>query len=106
MAKDQMRLGPEIEPGHGAAVRRGADGKIVGFGTFTTVKDGQPIPEGVELIHVGAEDDDGWRDVTTLYGREPERSAPERNGPAQVATPAYRNGYDRIFSKKREVGLA
>lgn len=97
-----MRLGPEIEPGHGAAIRRsGENGETVGFGTFTTVKDGQPIPEGVELIRVGAEDDDGWRDVTTLYGREPERS-----GPAQVATPAYRNGYDRIFSKKREVGLA
>ena len=27
-------------------------------------------------------------------------------GPAQVATPAYRAGYDRIFGKKQKVGIA
>ena len=59
------------------------------------VKDGQPIPEGAELIQVGAEDSDGWRDVTTVY----------KSGPAQVATPAYREGYDRVFGKQK-MGLA
>jgi hypothetical protein len=62
------------------------------------VKDGQPIPEGAELIQVGAEDGEGWRDVTTVYKSE-------RSGPAQVATPAYREGYDRIFGKQK-MGLA
>lgn len=87
--KDQMCLGPEIEPGRGAAIRRSNKG--FGFGTFVETKEGQPIPEGTELIHVGAEDDDGWRDVTSIY----------KSGSAQVATPAYRDGYDRIFGKQK-----
>jgi len=89
--KDQMRLG------HGAAIRR-QDGKL-SVGTFVEVKEGQPIPEGYELIRVGAEGEDGWRDVTSIYGGE-------RSGPAQVATPAYREGYDRIFGKKPVIGEA
>jgi hypothetical protein len=95
--KDQIRLGSDTDQGHGGAIRR-SNGKIIGFGTFSEVKEGQPIREGAELIRVGAEDDEGWRDVTTVYEHE-------RSGPAQVATPAYRSGYDRIFSKKQEVGL-
>jgi hypothetical protein len=63
------------------------------------MKDGDPIPEGAEIIRAGPEDDDGWRDVTTIYGEQ-------RTGPAQVASPQYREGYDRIFGKKPEVGLA
>ena len=92
--KDQVRLGPETGSGRGAAIRR-HDGAVE-FGTFMETKEGQPIPEGAELIRVGPEDDDGWRDVTTVY----------KSGPAQVATPAYREGYDRVFGKKQKVGLA
>ncbi len=94
--KNQIRLGSETDPGHGAAIRRHGEG--FSFGTFTEIKEGQPIREGAELIRVGAEDDEGWRDVTTVYEH--------RNGPAQVATPAYREGYDRIFGGKQKVGLA
>jgi hypothetical protein len=96
MMKDQIRFGSEIEPGRGAAIRRHDGG--LGVGTFMEVKDGQPIPEGAELIQVGAEDSDGWRDVTTVYKSE-------RSGPAQVATPKYREGHDRIFGKQK-MGLA
>jgi len=91
--EDQIQLGPEIEPGHGAAIRRcGETGKIVGYGTFTAAKDGQPIPERGELIQVGAEDDEGWRDVTSIYKHK-------SDGPAQVATPKYREGWSRIYAK-------
>jgi hypothetical protein len=51
---------------------------------------------GSEIAHISPEDSDGWHEVQTLY----------RNGPAQVATPKYREGYDRIFGKKPDVGLA
>jgi len=96
-SKDQIRLRPEIGLGQGAAIRR--CGKGFSFGNFTEMKDGQPLPEGAELIHVGASDDDGWRDVTPIYERR-------ASGPPQVATPAYRAGYARIFGKKQEVGVA
>jgi hypothetical protein len=95
--KDQMRLGGMVSDGHGAAFRR-QDGKL-SFGTFTEVKDGQPIPEGAELVHLSGENEDGWRDVTSVYKRE-------SSGPAQVATPQYRENYDRIFGTKQKVGVA
>lgn len=93
--RDRMKVGSTVD-GRSAAIRQ-RDGKIES-GTFREAKEGQPIPEGVELLHVDAPDEDGWREVTSVYGR---RAA----GPAQVATPAYRESYDRIFGKQK-VGLA
>jgi hypothetical protein len=66
------------------------------MGPAVPAQDGKPIPEGVELVHLGPADCEGWRNVEMTFMR----------GPAQVASPAYREGYDRIFGKKREVGLA
>jgi len=90
--KDQIRITSQ-----GTAVRRNAE--EVSFGTFREVKEGQPIPEGAELIQASEADSDGWRDVTSIYSNV-------KSGPAQVATPKYRAGYDRIFGKKPSVGLA
>ena len=107
--KDQIRIGPEVAPGRRIAVRRCGD--TIAVGTFVSMKDGQPIPEGAELIRLANKQDaDGWRDATVLYRNEPEAElAPleetRGSGPAQVATPAYRTGYDRIFGKQK-VGLA
>ena len=95
--RDRMRVGPEIEPGRGAAIRQ--RGEEISVGTFVEIKEGQPIPEGAELVRLDPESEDGWRNVTSLYARE-------SSGPAQVATPEYREGYDRIFGKKQKVGLA
>jgi hypothetical protein len=90
MKEDRIRLGPD-----GVAMRRTDEG--TGFGIFKEVKEGQPLREGAELIRVGDENADGWRDVTSIYGG--------RSGPAQVATPVYRKNYDRIFGKQK-VGMA
>jgi len=95
--KDQMRLGSMVGDGHGAAIRRNCE--EISFGTFTEVKEGQPIPDGAELVHLSGENEDGWRDVTSVYKRE-------SSGPAQVATPQYRENYDRIFGAKQKVGVA
>lgn len=111
--KDQIRIGPEVAPGRRIAVRR--CGENFAIGTFGGMKDGRPIPKGAELIRMAQEQDtDGWRDATVLYRNEPEPEpeielAPleetHGSGPAQVATPAYRESYDRIFGKQK-VGLA
>lgn len=87
--KDQIRITP-----FGTAIRR--NDEEVSYGTFREAKEGQSIPQGAEFIHAGEADADGWRDVTSIY----------KNGPAQVATPQYREGYDRIFGKKQKVGVA
>lgn len=89
MKKDQVKFHSD---GHCALRRR--DGNVE-VGTFFEAHDGQPIPEGAELVQVDYNPRNEWHNAETLY----------KNGPAQVATPAYRDGYDRIFGKK-EVGLA
>jgi hypothetical protein len=89
MKRDQVRF----ESDNHATIKR-QDGSVQ-FGTFDEMREGQPIPKGAELVQVDYHPENEWHNSETLY----------RNGPAQVATPAYREGYDRIFGKK-EVGLA
>jgi hypothetical protein len=91
--RDQINLGPELAPGKRMAIRR-RDGQEDEVSLISKMKDGEAVPAGAEIIHIKPGDDE-WHDVDVLY----------RSGPAQVATPRYREGYDRIFGKK-EVGLA
>lgn len=89
MPGDDLLVGDEVSPGVHRALRR-VDEREAEEVRFVRVKDGDPIPPGQELIHVGKPGRDGWRKVTTLY----------RSGPAQVATPSYRENYDRVFGSR------
>jgi hypothetical protein len=110
--KTKIRLGPELEGGRRLAFRRTDDG--VSVGTLGPTKDGQPLPTGAELVQITNEHDpEGWHDMKVLYKHEADAETyvpgvPQKephSGPPQVATPAYRAGYDRIFGKQK-VGLA
>jgi hypothetical protein len=57
-------------------------------GTLGPVQQGKPMVEGAELLDI----DYKTGCVTVLY----------RHGPAQVATKAYRNGWDAVFGKEKE----
>ena len=94
MKKDRIRFGPQVGPGSYAALRRDPDGSENGV-VVRQGGDGAPLLPGTEIASISSADDEGWHDVETLY----------RSGPAQVATPQYREGYDRIFGKAK-VGLA
>lgn len=89
--RDQVRIGPEIRPGVRVGVRRNESGERQVL--MSQIKDGEPLL-GREAAIVHSECHDGWHDLTSL------------SGPPQVATPAYRAGYDRIFGKKPTVGEA
>ena len=96
--KDELQVGPSCAPGERFAYRR-RDGEIE-VGVVRETKDGRPLPEGAELVQMKLEngcdgDCGGWHEATTVY----------RNGPAQVATLKYRDGYDRVFGKQK-MGLA
>lgn len=96
---DEISFGPELEPGVRIARRR-RDGETRDV-LVTAAGDGVPIQPGSELAtfeQQGQCDEDGtrWHTITSSY----------RHGPAQVATPKYREGYDRIFGKKQPVGQA
>lgn len=94
----EIDLGPEISDGVRVGVRRRGD--EVQAVSLTTMKDGTSLTPGSELIDI--EEHDGRYMAKTLY-KVPLAGG---DGPAQVATPAYRDGYDRIFGGKRSVGLA
>jgi hypothetical protein len=96
--KDQIRIGQEVGP-NTRLVERRKNGRT-SIGTLTPMKDGQSLLTGAEIVKVALDEDDEWHDVETIYAPEPALS-----GPPQVATPAYKKGYDRIFGKQK-VGLA
>lgn len=86
---DQIAFGEELADGkHEIVRRRGGDLEL---GILAPVQEGRPLPPGAELVMVSTKGKGGWFDTKTVY----------KSGPAQVATPAYRDGYDRIFGKKR-----
>jgi len=95
--KDEISIGPEVAPGVRIALRKQDD--EVKEVLVREAKEGQPMQPGLELAHVGdasCECGDGhWRELTSIYKSE---------GPAQVATPAYREGYDRIWGKQKVAG--
>jgi hypothetical protein len=94
---DKKREHDEIwfGPGVYAALRRTPDGEVRQV-TCSPMRSGAPLRLGAELANVSEGNEDGWHPLTSIY----------KSGPAQVATPAYREGYDRIFGKKQKVGLA
>ncbi len=96
--KDRIRIGPKLEDGRRLATRIHADGSTSN-GIIAPAEDGKPIHG--ELLRVNDECHEGWHDVDTVYD-----ASPTLNGPAQVATPRYREGYDRIFGTKQPVGEA
>lgn len=63
-------------------------------GDFTRIHDGEPIPEN----HVCLSPESG-----TPFLRAEFRTLAGGDGPAQVATDAYRTGWDRIFGKKIDI---
>lgn len=110
--KEQIQCGPELSDGRRIAFRR-VDGEER-VGILGPIKDGQPLSDGAEFLKIDGECQDGWHDVDVLYHHSAESHDEEysevpaeqaRSGPAQVATPAYREGYDRIFGKQK-IGLA
>jgi len=101
--RDEIAIGPEVAPGVRAGVQRTPDGYVTPM-YFTPAKDGAPVPPGAELLFVDepACECGTWMKVSSLY----KSNRATTDGPAQVATPVYRENYDRIFGKKPEVGLA
>jgi len=98
MKKDRVRVGLPVAPGVHTIIREKDDGngtQTTEVGYFAALKNGEAIPDNTEIVLLDEESEGGWRDVKLSH----------RAGPAQVATRAYRDGYDRIFGKQ-EVGQA
>jgi hypothetical protein len=97
-AKDDVLLVHSVEgEGEGAryGVLRAREGRLEA-GVVAPAKEGAPLHG--ELIRLSRRDDSPLYDVTVDYSPPATRAA--RQGPAQVATPSYREGWDRVFGSK------
>lgn len=88
----EIVIGPEVGEGQRLAIRHTEDHQIEA-GVIRQVKDGESLPE--DSFH-----------VEQIEGNRYKYTKVERPGPARVTTPAYRDGWDRIFGGKQAVGQA
>lgn len=107
--RDLMHLGPDIGNGLHPFVRH-RPGCNMEAGFITPSKpsgndEAAPRCDGiVRLTHSGP---GPVFDVESLYEREaPTDVAGSRDGPAMVATDAFRSGWDRIFGVNKTIGQA
>ena len=101
---DVVLLGPPTADGGGVHVIRARDEKVE-TGELRALQEGRPITGEVVTLSP-RQDNPRVCDVTDSY-RAPTAasaatsSAIEHKGPANVATDAYRDGWEQVFGKKR-----
>lgn len=105
--KRKIRILGPVCPEHGAAIQTDKGH----LGALVPIKEGEPL-NGREMVQVGERNEDGSYDMTTLVegtasAMEAEAEsapAPVRTskGPAQYATKASRETWDRVFGKKKQ----
>ena len=98
---DVVMLHGPTEDGGGSKVLRARPGRVE-TGEVRPMVEGKPLTPGGEVVHLERRADaKGLFDVRVDY-KVPEKtdasaSAPSLTGPAQVATRAYRESWDRTF---------
>jgi len=94
---DTIRVLGRNEQGHLVATRRRETetGCEVSLGHIGPVVEGQPLSGSAELVEIRPiEETNELYECRSIYN-------PKTDGPAQVATPAYRSGWDRTFDKSK-----
>ena len=95
-ATDVVLLGPPTADGGGVHVLRAREEKIE-TGELRALQEGRPITGEVVTL-TPRKDNPRVCDVTDSY--RPPTTAMAHKGPANVATDAYRDGWDEVFGKK------
>lgn len=100
-APDVVLVGGETEGGDGARVLRMRKGSLE-LGELRAMREGRPIHGEIVRLRQRAEHERLF-DVEVLVPA-PERPERLAKGPPQVATNAYREGWDRIFGPRPTPG--
>jgi hypothetical protein len=87
--KDIVRVLAELPDAH-KVIARERDGEVHIGGLCPHVEEGKPLRPDAEYVHLEKRAD-GAYDCETLFGGD---------GPGQVATESYRDGWDAIWGKK------
>jgi hypothetical protein len=94
---DVVLMHSATDDGEGARVLRARKGRVEA-GEVRPLKEGRPLAAGGEVVRL-----EPRKDAPALYDVHVEHAVPEsappssRSGPAQVATLAYRESWDRTF---------
>jgi hypothetical protein len=101
---DVVLLHSPTEDGEGARVLRARSGRVEA-GEVRPLKEGRPLAAGGEVVRL-----EPRKDAPALYDVHVEHAVSgaaagdaSRSGPAQVATHAYRESWDRTFGRRREL---
>jgi hypothetical protein len=107
---DVVLLRGATDDGEGARVLRARRGRIEA-GEVRPLREGRPLASGGEVVRL-----EPRKETPALFDvhvehvvTAPEDSAEastERSGPAQVATPAYRESWERTFGRARKSNKA
>lgn len=104
---DRLIAGPVLPDGQRAFIRHKANHEIQ-VGTMRKVPDGTPLMPGEGLLSL---EPDGANGMTVTPLVEPGAPAAppasdSRSGPARVNSKAYQAGWEALFGKKTERGVA
>ncbi len=92
--EDALVAGPQLPNGFRPFIRHRADHSIQ-KGLMRPIQDGEPIHDGAFYLE--------RRGDSEVYDVRDEFVMPKSGkGPAKVSTPAFRQGWDRIFGTKLE----
>jgi hypothetical protein len=103
---DVVLMHGTTEDGEGARVLRARKGRVEA-GEVRPLKEGRPLAAGGEVVRL-----EPRKDSPALYDVHVEQTVPgsaaapapaSRSGPAQVATHAYRESWDRTFGRAGKV---
>jgi hypothetical protein len=94
--RDSVEFGPDIGDGTHASIRHRPDGTLE-FGAARIVKQGENIAGSHIVFATRAED--GQFDIVDELDMTEAAPSERGAGPAKVTTDAYRDGWDRIFSR-------
>jgi hypothetical protein len=98
---DVVMLHGKTDDGQGARVLRARPGRLEA-GEVRPLSDGKPLVKGEVVSLSRREDAPALYDVKVEHVvGAPQPAAPQKStpGPAQVATPAYRESWERIFGR-------
>jgi len=91
---DVLLVGPPVEQGEGVAVLR-RRGDRLEVGELREMREGQPLSPGAEIVRLRGRSEHGRLFDVEVLAELPGGAA--RTGPAQVASEAYRRGWDAAF---------
>jgi hypothetical protein len=89
---DVVLVGPELSSSGWAVLRQRSD--KLEAGVMKPVRDGEPLAGGAELVRLQQRDEHPRLFDVDVLATIPTRTA---SGPPQVATDAYRAGWEMIF---------